>query len=177
MGGYTLINEFSVGTQAASLLLPGEETIPFIPLFIIPYLSAFIIGLAPYFFVKDTKQFRKVVLSYLAVTVTAFAVFLSFPVHTPRPEFVSSNIFEWLVQLVYSLDQPYNSFPSLHVVTPILAGLIVYGYNKKWGTGILLWSVLITLSIVFIKQHYILDAVGGVLVALAGFVLFRSLMK
>jgi membrane-associated phospholipid phosphatase len=67
-----------------------------------------------------------------------------------------------------------NAFPSLHVSLTILAVLFVFARSWKWGVRLLPLGVLIILSTLFIKQHAVVDVIGGLLLA---WVVFRLRMR
>ena len=82
-------------------------------------------------------------------------------VDTMHPVFLA--MFEGL----WFLDEPYNAWPSLHVSSALLFTLFAIRWWKgkpmlQWGVGIM-W-VLMSLSILTTKQHFILDMVTGALV-------------
>ena len=80
-----------------------------------------------------------------------------------------TDLFNWGVSLVYSLDQPLNAFPSLHVAIPVIATLFIYLRNRKLGIYLLPVTMLVILSTVFIKQHAVFDVVGGLILAFGVF--------
>jgi len=82
-------------------------------------------------------------------------------VDTMHPVFLS--MFEGL----WSMDEPYNAWPSLHVSSALLFTLFAIRWWKgkpvlQWSVGI--WWVLMSLSILTTKQHFILDLITGALV-------------
>ena len=127
----------------------------------------------PYFIINDVQYLRKITYAYLAVMAVTFLVFAFFPLRMLRPEIVPATFLDQGVLLLYRLDLPYNTFPSLHASLTFLAGLVIWLRDKKKGTIVLLLAVLISLSPLFIKQHYVADVVGGILLALVAYWLFR----
>ena len=82
-------------------------------------------------------------------------------VDTMHPVFLA--MFEGL----WFLDDPYNAWPSLHVSSALLFTLFVIRWCEgkpmlQWGVGIM-W-VLMSLSILTTKQHFITDMITGALV-------------
>jgi len=72
-----------------------------------------------------------------------------------------------LFELLYAVDRPYNSWPSLHAS---LSLVVVLFLNRRFAsralTGIA-WAAwgLMMVSILTTKQHYLFDLVSGVLLA------------
>ncbi|WP_366295665.1 phosphatase PAP2 family protein [Paenibacillus sp. AN1007] len=69
-----------------------------------------------------------------------------------------------LVQFVYSTDQPYNCFPSIHVLTSYLMLRGGRVFNPTIRVYIASISLLIIISTVLVKQHVAADILGGILV-------------
>jgi membrane-associated phospholipid phosphatase len=79
------------------------------------------------------------------------------------------------VRLTYSLDSPYNCFPSLHVANSFISALACYRVHLTLGLAAAVWASLIGASTLLTKQHYVVDVVAGVLMAaLAYFLFLRS---
>jgi membrane-associated phospholipid phosphatase len=76
-------------------------------------------------------------------------------------------IFASMFETLWFLDSPYNSWPSLHVSSAGIFTLFAIRWWKgrpilQWAVGI--WWVLMTLSILTTKQHFILDLVTGLMI-------------
>jgi membrane-associated phospholipid phosphatase len=72
---------------------------------------------------------------------------------------------------IYSIDTNTNVFPSVHVVGSIGAALAAWDYGgirkRRWFVwSITILSALICLSVVFVKQHGVLDLLGGFVLGL-----------
>src|SRR5262249_45538872 len=104
-------------------------------------------------------------------------IFLLFPTdNVLRPALapvpvIDSGFTRWVVQLVYDNDLPFNCFPSYHVTLSQLAALAVWELDREGRrvAGRLAWAVAIAIaaSTVLVKQHYLADVAGGVLLAWA----------
>lgn len=100
----------------------------------------------------------------IGFSILGFILFLTLPVKTlrPGPEHWGNGISSYLLNLIYSFDQPYNCFPSMHVLQ---SWLIAIFFQKVQGEslavrGLLLVSAFaVTFSTVLIRQHYVLDVV------------------
>lgn len=96
-------------------------------------------------------------------------IYLIFPnMQQLRPtEFARDNIFTRIVGFAYSIDTNTNVFPSLHVIGS-LATLFAFWFTPRfstvgWRITNTVCTVLICLSTVFIKQHSVLDILGGLI--------------
>jgi membrane-associated phospholipid phosphatase len=156
---YVPINVFSVGSPAHTLFLPGEERLPFLPIFEYLYVLTYFIALLLIVTVRDYATFRRLLNATGISLAVAYATYLLYPVYFERPHLEVTSLHTWLLSLEY-MDKPYNHFPSLHVT---LSWLAVYAAQVSRRSKAIL-SVLafgISVSTVFVKQHYIVDVVYG----------------
>lgn len=166
--GYLLINYFNQHrSHCYDVVLPFEEGIPFLPVFILGYLLVYASIIIVYFKVNEFEQIKKAALLYFVLTTVHYVLFLIFPVRMLiRPEIVSPNGFsETLAALYFAIDEPYNCFPSLHVSYALLSALVLRGF--KWSLILYVMTIITAFSVVMVKQHYIMDvAAGGVVTVL-----------
>jgi membrane-associated phospholipid phosphatase len=126
--------------------------------------------LLPCFVVRCERLFRRVALGFLCVLFASYASFVLFPVTAKgfRPEVTSldtTRFVEWGAALNYTCDPPMNCFPSLHVATIVLASLCAWKADRLVGVGAFALAFVISLSTLFVKQHYVADVVAGAAVA------------
>ncbi len=98
--------------------------------------------------------------------------FLFYPTKLPSDTRHSSDATNPFMRLTQSIDQVYNAFPSAHVSIAILIYFVTRGV---FGPIALLFPVLITLSCLLTKQHFVVDCGGGVLIAIIYIALVRKL--
>lgn len=80
------------------------------------------------------------------------------------------NIFITLIKTIYKADTSTNVFPSIHVFNSIGIHIAICHSQvlKKKGwikPASFILMVLICLSTVFLKQHSVLDGLGGILLS------------
>ena len=176
---YTLINNFSLGREGYHLLLPIDSLIPFVPFFVSFYMLTFAyLIVVPYILIKDEKQFAALSLSFISTMLIGYITFLLFPVKTIlRPENIASGFWNSLVKMSYIADAPgFNNFPSLHVALSLLVSLIIYNHDKK-QLWVWIMFIGIALSTMFIKQHYFIDVIAGLLLGILGYLVYLWLRK
>lgn len=162
---------------------PMDDKIPFMEIFVIPYLLWFVyMGvLGFYFFFWEKESFIKMML-FEMLGMTAFLM-ISFVYPNGlnlRPDiFPRKNIFVDLVKLVYYKDTATNVFPSIHVFNSI--GIFCTVENSpslKEKRKIHLFALVITLLIIastmLIKQHSVIDVFGGIIMAAYSYSLIFS---
>ena len=162
-----------------------DDLIPVCEYFLIPYSlwMVLLLGLTVFTMLYDVDTFKKY-MKYLILTITvSTTVFLVYPTcQNLRPEsFERSNLFTWILGIVYQMDTNTNVCPSEHVIgsMAMLAAALHCRYlnNKPWKRAVILVSsVLISLSTVFLKQHSVLDVLYALpLCAVAYFLCFKPL--
>lgn len=151
-----------------------DDYIPFIEIFIIPYLMWFgYVALAvAWFFFTNVQDYYKLCI-FLFVGMTIFLVVSTvYPHgHYLRPRvFERDNIFISMVKGLYMVDTPTNLFPSIHVYNSIGVHLAVLHSDKlkekRWiRRGSFLLMSLIIASTMFLKQHSVFDVITGCIAA------------
>ena len=143
-----------------------DTLIPFIPVFIVPYIIwyAFILGYLIYFWYKDISVYLKTLSVIVFGELVCFAIYFYFQTTVPRPDVAGNGIMVDLVRMIYSHDQPYNAFPSIHVLTTfaiILGNINIRNKHLFHSVFVPVMGSLIIISTLFVKQHYILDMFGS----------------
>ena len=160
---YMSINAWSVGRDAHTLFLPGEERLPFLPIFEYVYVLTYFIAVLLIAAVRDYATFCRLLQATGLTLLIAYTTYLLFPVYFERPRLEVTSLHTWLLSLEY-MDKPYNHFPSLHVA---LSWLAVFGaqVSGRSRIGLYVLAAAISISTLFVKQHYIADVAYGFAVA------------
>ncbi|MCI8299484.1 MAG: phosphatase PAP2 family protein [Lachnospiraceae bacterium] len=160
--------------------LAVDDYIPFVEIFIIPYLLWFgyVAVAVAWFFFKDVQDYYKLCI-FLFVGMTVFLVVSTvYPHgHYLRPRvFERDNIFITLVKGLYLIDTPTNLFPSIHVYNSLGVHLAVINSEKlkekRWlrrGSFVLMSAIIA--STMFLKQHSVFDVITGCVMALVMYTL------
>lgn len=163
----------------SSLMTDLDKQIPFIPVFIIPYLLwyPFIIVMLIAFFVSNKQVYYLTLLTQCLWLISCYLVYALFQTTVPRPSIPEYGILYKLVAFVYNTDQPFNCFPSIHVLTSYL---VIKGASlcrklpKLCRAAVYTCSWSIICSTLFVKQHVLLDIAGAiVLIEILWYVLSR----
>jgi protein-tyrosine phosphatase/membrane-associated phospholipid phosphatase len=148
-----------------------ERTIPFVPLFILPYMSIdFFFVVAP-FLCRTDRELSILAKRIVTAIVVAGICFLLFPLRFafPRPHADGwlGALFDWF----RGMDAPYNLLPSLHAALALILLDIYFRHTRGFvRIATMTWFVLIALSPVLTYQHHLIDIIGGF--ALAGYCLY-----
>ncbi|MGF9965285.1 phosphatase PAP2 family protein [Bacillus rhizoplanae] len=165
---YDVLNQSTVG--AVNVTTKIDAWIPFTKEFIVPYLLWFpyLYGALIYYCFADRKLYYVTLSSVVLGNLTSFSIYYMWQTTVTRPEVIGNDVFANLVRFIYSIDQPVNCFPSIHVLTTFVIMITANKRKKqnKWEYGILTFvGVLIILSTLFTKQHAFMDAIAGIVVA------------
>lgn len=182
---YLLSNEIAKLVGATPLLpkIPFiDDAIPFCVIFIIPYLWSYIYWAISPMVVSRCKfnHFLDYIASYMFACLFGAIILIFVPTYMDRVAegiFDSSKtgLFYSLMNFVHSLDGKevaYNLFPSFHCINSTISYLGVCGRKEvpKWYR---IYSLVITITIYFstllVKQHYFLDVLSGIAIAIISF--------
>ncbi|WP_043930752.1 phosphatase PAP2 family protein [Bacillus sp. EB01] len=161
---YQFLNTHPTDAVQISTALDGY--IPFLPIFIIPYILwyAYVFLYLVYFCFKDTRVYLKTIILIVVGELICFAIYFFFQTTVPRPQLQGDGILIDLVKLIYLNDQPFNCFPSIHVLTTFAIMLGSLHIKEKHPVTILFIHILgslIIISTLFVKQHVIPDMIGS----------------
>ena len=155
------------------VVCPLDYKIPFCEAFAIPYLFWFpyMITLLVYLGLFEPDVFRKLMGGIILAYTLSLTTFVVYPSRQPlRPLiFTRNNFCIRIVNWIYHHDTSTNTFPSVHVVGSLLtfyASLKARGLRRTgWRLYFGISCLLICASTLLIKQHSILDLLGGCVVA------------
>ena len=125
--------------------------------------------------VASPRQFLYVAISFMLLLGFQMAFFTFFPVATPAEWRVGNarrGRSERFLAFVQRFDARSNSFPSMHTSVATLTALHLLPFLGPW---VFTFPVLIALSCLFTKQHYVVDLPAGALLGWFTFGLFRMI--
>jgi len=169
---YLPINAFSVGRRAHILYLPGEERLPFLPIFEYLYVLTYFMPVLLIFSIRDYSRYQRLVRAFLITLAAAYTTYLLYPVWFERPNLVVDSLHTWLLSIEY-LDRSYNNLPSLHVSLSWLAVHAAQVSGRVRG-GLAVVAIGISVSTIFVKQHYIVDVLSGFTIAWIAWAMARG---
>ncbi|OVE81330.1 hypothetical protein BVY03_03860 [bacterium K02(2017)] len=150
-----------------NLLLPFESKIPFIPFFAFIYLTIYILPSWLFLTTNQKGRLFKIFRVFILALLIHLIFFITIPISYPlRPEIIPNTMwYHLLLSIMYQMDAPINTFPSMHVSFSFLSYFFIRRYEPQKAQFVLLAAIAIALSTVFIKQHFIMDVVAGFMVA------------
>ena len=162
-----------------------DDYIPFVEVFIIPYMAwfAYAVGTVLFFFLTMRKDeyYRLITFLYVGMTVFLVVSFVSPNVHYLRPaQFARDNVFTAIIAGLYRADTPTNLWPSIHVYNAIGAHCAIMHSDFFKTRPVLrrmsfVTCVLIILSTMFIKQHSVFDVLTAFAMSIIMYLLVYQL--
>ncbi len=154
--------QHNVIEQPRDLSLGIDERIPYWPVWVwmysfLYYPMILYINLV----VESPREFTHLAISYILLLSLQLIAFILFPVQTPegwRTRNARRNLSERFLAFVQSIDGRSNSFPSMHCSVAMLTALHLVPHL---GPSIFAFPVLIGLSCLFTKQHFVIDVPVG----------------
>ncbi len=183
-----IVNSWNDVDYGPVLATTWDYTIPYIPVFILPYLftwvyAGFIIFYAAIYGTYDRSLFRYFYLTFLSLTCIECIFWYLFPASIlirTSPEVLAHNgLLGSLTAYVYEHATPWNVIPSAHIAFSYTVWLLSKHFapaGKRWLFLFLFFSI--ALSVVFIKNHYLVDIAAGMLLGkLTYFLVFLPAVK
>lgn len=156
-----------------------DRAIPFVPSFIVIYILSYVQWVGSYIYHSRESRalcYRMTNSDLIAKVITLF-FFILLPTQMVRPEIVGDGVFEWITNLIYSVDKPISLFPSIHCLESWMCFRTATMMAKRngWYIGAqFVFTLLVFASVVLVKQHFFVDILGGVAVAELGLFLYRK---
>ena len=145
----------------------SELAIPFIPQFVLIYLSLYLTFVLPPFFLHE-GQLVKLGKELVIGTILSGVIFLIFPSVLGFERVIPEGAYQEYFKNIFLLDFPHNMVPSLHIVYSGFILLSVYqAVSLTWIKAFVsLWFFLICISTLLVHQHHIADVLLGSLIVL-----------
>ena len=173
---------FTGELQHHEMQTTADELIPFSPFFISIYILAYVQWAVGYVMIaRDNKPvFTWIVIGELIAKGLAFLCFVFFPTTVVRPEIIGDDIWSRITAYIYAADAPDNLFPSVHCLESWVCfrGAMYLRKPAKWYKyAMLVFTLLVFASTVFVKQHVLLDIAGAIAAVEIGLFASRLILK
>ena len=148
------------------------DIFPVSAVWVLPYLMCYLLwsaSIAWIIFKAEDRAFRPFIAACILTFAMGTLTFIFFPTYVPPAELAGNDMFTTLLRTIHENWGRYDALPSGHVYITTLLALF---FSRWYPRQKLLWSlilIIVSLSTLFTRQHYILDVLGGYVVALAGY--------
>jgi membrane-associated phospholipid phosphatase len=163
---YFFVNRLQVEPdRRMDLGMTLDRQIPYVPLFALVYFSTYVFVVQPFFILSNARQFYWMLSSFASISVISSLIHATIPSKIERVEQVTvGGLSGWMLDQFQKTCKPYGNFPSMHVGLSVLVVAVNFMMSGPViGSIVLIWAVLIALSTLYTKQHYILDVLAGVM--------------
>ncbi len=164
-----------------SVQLDGEEEIPFIPLSVFIYAAIYVIPIAVFFVLETREAVFSCIKAFAATLLFHGLIWFYFPVQMELRPHHLPLMSDWLkafILFLFRMDfPPVNCFPSLHVTYAFLTYFAVKRYRPHLRFFFLVLAILVAISTLTFKQHYLADVASGFVVSLIGNAIFLQKKK
>ncbi len=126
------------------------------------------------FWLNSREHYWRFVAALLLMCFVAFATYLFWPSAPPWYQLhdvvkINDRTVKALWDDQYFVSQIYHSFnpnkfaafPSLHAAFPALAAAYAWSRFRWLSIGLIAWTIAVLLSIVYLGEHYVVDALDG----------------
>lgn len=167
-------------SRAFDVTLGIDAAIPLRPEWVVVYAATFLfwmLGLALIARQDEELCFRFSSGAIIADIICGI-IFIAFPSCITRPELTVDGGFAWALSVVYSFDTPTNCFPSMHCLFAYLVfrqSLRIPEAKPWYKVFCAVFTVLVCLSTLFVKQHVAADVLGGIFFGELAYVLGQKL--
>ena len=136
------------------------------------------------FWVRSRSHYRRFVGALLLMALLSFITYLFWPSAPPWYQFREGSVPDGLVvhkilnetvdkfwganyfvSPLYAHLNPnqFAAFPSLHAAFPALAAVYAWAKFRALAIGLIVWTAAVLASIVYLGEHYVVDALDGFL--------------
>ena len=163
---------YTSGLKHYSVVSALDRKLPFVPFFILFYLLAYVQWTVGYVLIGrgGRETVSRILTGELIAKGIVLICFVLFPttIAELRPDMKSlqgSGIWSELTAWLYTIDAMDNGFPSVHCLESWVCfrgGMRLKGLPKWYARVMFVMTMLVFASTVLIKQHALIDILGGV---------------
>jgi len=150
--------------------------------FVLPIVVGFI------FWVNSREHYWRFIAALLLMCFLAFVTYLFWPSAPPWyqiPGVVKINdqtvhrLWGYTLVFVYHAFNPnqFAAFPSLHAAFPALAAVYAWRRYRALAIGLIVWTLAVVVAIVYLGEHYVVDALASVPYVAAATIIVESVSR
>jgi PAP2 superfamily len=147
--------------------------------FVLPIVVGFV------FWVNSREHYWRFISALLLMCFLAFLTYLFWPSAPPWYQFhdvvkinqqTVDRIWGNTVVVIYHSFNPnqFAAFPSLHAAFPMLAAVYAWRRYRALAVGLVIWTLAVVVSIVYLGEHYVVDALASVFYVAAAAIIVES---
>jgi membrane-associated phospholipid phosphatase len=161
--GYGLYHPLNLRPSKYYWSLPFDSTVKLIPGWVWVYVTYFLMLPGSILSTWTSTYAIPLMLSLVIAKAISLPIWYFWPNGVKRPALPNpKNLSEKLLATIYRHDNDTNGCPSSHVFTSVIGGWFLGLTFPAWQSWFLLWAALICISTLYTKQHYVIDVICGV---------------
>ena len=143
-----------------------------------------------FFWLNSRDHYHRFIAALLLMCFLAFVTYLFWPSAPPWwqvkdvVKIIDRTVqslwgSEYFVSAIYHSFNPnrFAAFPSLHAAFPALAAVYAWSRYRALSVGLVAWTAAVALSIVYLGEHYVIDALDGFLYVAAATILVEGFTR
>ena len=143
-----------------------------------------------FFWLNSRDHYHRFIAALLLMCFLAFVTYLFWPSAPPWwqvkdvVKIIDRTVqslwgSEYFVSAIYHSFNPnrFAAFPSLHAAFPALAAVYAWPRYRALSVGLVAWTAAVALSIVYLGEHYVIDALDGFLYVAAATILVEGFTR
>jgi membrane-associated phospholipid phosphatase len=178
---YIVSNHIHIFVPQLLPMLWIDTATPFIPETVWIYISEYVFFIAVYLTCKDMINLNKYIYSIMGLQTVSVLIFMIWPTTYPRDLFPLPHYLDAFTYFAFNTlrnaDTPASCCPSLHVSSVYLSSFIFIDDQRKKFPFFLIWGTFIALTTLTTKQHYAVDVVSGLIMAVATYWIFHKVVR
>ena len=152
------------------LTLSIDRAVPVIPAFAAVYIGCYLFWIANYILIarQGEEHCVRFATADMMSRLICGLIYIVLPTTNVRPVLAESGFWASVLSMIYTVDSPTRLFPSIHC---LVSWFCYIGIRRRPGVPgpyrvfSCLFALLVCISTQLTKQHYIIDAIGGILLA------------
>jgi len=150
------------------------------------------------FWIRSRDHYHHFIAALLLMALLAFVTYLFWPSAPPWYQFQEGQVpasqvvhkilnetvdkfwgQNYIVSPLYTHLNPnqFAAFPSLHAAFPALAAVYAWSRYRALSVGLIVWTAAVLLSIVYLGEHYVVDALAGFVYVAAATLLIEGFVR
>lgn len=167
---YLGVNVLTEGRKHYDLTLPIDRAVPVVPEFAAIYVGCYLFWIVNYLIIarQGKEHCMRFVTADMMSRLICGLIYLILPTTNVRPDLTGNGFWVTVLQTIYNVDQPTRLFPSIHCLVSWFCYIGIRGQKnvpRIYQIFSCLFAVAVFISTQLTKQHYIVDVLGGILIA------------
>jgi len=143
-----------------------------------------------FFWLNSRDHYHRFIAALLLMCFLAFVTYLFWPSAPPWwqvkdvVKIIDRTVqslwgSQYFVSAIYQSFNPnrFAAFPSLHAAFPALAAVYAWSRYRALSVGLVAWTAAVALSIVYLGEHYVIDALDGFVYVAAATILVEGFTR